>query len=339
MQRFSNQTLFVFFTALTLLLIYLLTPILTPFLLGALIAYLADPLVRRLEKWGLPHLLSVILVFMLLICIFLSFILILTPLIQNQISTLIEETPNILSWMQETMIPWLKTKINIATLKTTLSSALPKADSIFNTLLQSSFTIIDWLINLVLTPIVTFYLLRDWDSLCHGIANLLPKSNKKVIVDLAHECDQVLSAFFRGQLLVMIALCFIYGIGLTLIGLQVGPIIGVLGGLLSIVPFLGSVFVVVASSITALVQFHTWQPLLWVFAVYLVGQITESYVLTPHFVGSRIGLHPVAVIFSVMAGGALFGFFGILVALPAAALIKVLLRFIHQRYRLAYKTN
>ena len=335
MQRISNQTLFVFFIALSILLVYLLSPILTPFLLGTLIAYLTHPLVKHFEKWGLSHLVSVILTFLILICLFLSFILMLVPIIQNQIRALIDELPVIITWTQDTMIPWLKETVNIATLKSTVTAALPKAESVFNTVLQSGYTIIDWLVTLVLTPIVTFYLLRDWDNLCLQLKKLFPKSSKNTIVKLAHECDQVLSAFFRGQLLVMLALCLIYSVGLTLIGLKVGLMLGVIGGMLSIVPFLGSIFVVVASSITALVQFHTWQPLLWVFAVYLIGQVTESYVLTPHLVGARIGLHPVAVIFSVMAGGALFGFFGVLIALPAAALIKVLLRFIHRRYYVA----
>jgi predicted PurR-regulated permease PerM len=151
-----------------------------------------------------------------------------------------------------------------------------------------------------------------------------------------HECDEVLSAFFRGQLLVMLSVFIIYGFGLTLVGLKVGFIIGLIGGLFSIVPYLGSIFVVTSSTLYALVQFGTLSSLLGVWSVYLIGQTLESWVLTPYFVGHRIGLHPVVIIFAIMAGGALFGFFGILVALPAAALIKVLLRFFKQQYHASH---
>ena len=132
----------------------------------------------------------------------------------------------------------------------------------------------------------------------------------------------------------MISLGLIYGIGLTLIGLKIGIVIGLLGGLLSIVPYLGSFFVLLTASVTALVQFGYWQILFWVLGVFIIGQILESYILTPWFVGERIGLHPVVVIFSIMAFGSLFGFFGILAALPAAALMKVFLIFIQDRYDL-----
>lgn len=121
----------------------------------------------------------------------------------------------------------------------------------------------------------------------------------------------------------MVSLCFIYGIGLSMTGLKVGLMIGIIGGLLSIIPYLGSLFVLIASTVTGLVQFHDWHNLGWIWAVFLVGQGIEGYILTPYFVGERMGLHPVVVIFAILAGGALFGFFGVLLALPVAAIIKV----------------
>ncbi|RDI45157.1 AI-2E family transporter [Aquicella lusitana] len=328
----SNQAFYIFITALLILVVYLLAPILSPFLLGALLAYLTDPLVKRLEKYGVPHLASVVIIFGLLILAILLMILMLTPLIQQQINEFIAALPQIMNWVETTLMPIARQLVYTGSFKATLSSSLPKAGWIFDTVIKSGFTLVEWAVNIVLTPIVTFYLLRDWDLVRQNIKETLPKQIRPTIVTLAAECDEVLGAFFRGQLLVMLSLCFIYGIGLTLIGLQVGLIIGIVGGLLSIVPYLGSFFVVITASIAALVQYGDWHAVLWVLAVFAVGQTIESYFLTPYLVGERIGLHPVAVIFSVMAGGTLFDFFGVLVALPAAALIKVLFRFIRHQY-------
>lgn len=328
----SNQTIKILIAGLVLVLIYYLSPILTPFLLGAIIAYLANPLVKRLEKYRIPHLLSVILIFIFVICAFLLVILMVYPLIQKQILAFIEVLPQIINYLESSVIPWLKEFIDYETLKTTVTTSVSKAGWIFQTLVISGYTLIEWVINLVLTPVVMFYLLRDWDKLIDGIYSLLPRSIRPTVVDLTKQCDEVLGAFFRGQLLVMLALSAIYGVGLTLIGLKVGLVIGIVGGILSIVPYLGSIFVLVTASITALVQFGDWHIVLWVLAVYLIGQGIEGYVLAPYLIGERIGLHPVAVIFAVMAGGTLFGFFGVLLALPVAAIIMVLLRHLKKQY-------
>ncbi len=333
MKMITNQAVFIFFTALFIGLLYCLSSILTPFLLGALFAYLANPLVKHLEKWRVPHLLSVILVFVFLFFVFVLILLMLFPIIQKQLVALIEVIPQILSWIQETIIPRFKEFVDLNTLKDNLSASVAKTGTVLTTVLHSGVTVIEWAVNIVLTPIVTFYLLRDWDKILQSARNLLPRSIKPTVVKLTQESNEVLSAFFRGQLLVMLALGLIYGIGLTLIGLKVGLMIGLLGGLLSIVPYLGSIFVVVMASITSGIEFGTWQSLLWVLLVFMIGQTIESYILTPYLVGERIGLHPVAVIFSVMAGGALFGFFGVLVALPTAAVIMVLLRFLRKQYQ------
>jgi predicted PurR-regulated permease PerM len=336
MPQVSNQTITIILIAFSIYILYLLAPILTPFLLGALLAYLANPLVKRLDKRHVPHLLSVILVFIFLFCIFLAFIFMLIPLIQQQIDALSNSVPQVADWLQEKVIPWMKEYVDVnalkSTLKSTLSANVYKSAWLFGTVIKSGYALISMIVNIVLTPVVTFYLLRDWDFILTKLSHSLPKSIKPTVLKLAKECDDVLSAFFRGQLLVMLALSLIYSIGLTLIGLKVGFIIGLIGGLLSIVPYLGSIFILVAASLAALVQFGTWQLLLWVVAVFVIGQILEGYVLVPYLVGERIGLHPVAVIFAVMAGGTLFGFFGVLVALPVAAVIVVLLRFVKKQY-------
>ncbi len=323
MQQISNQAILIFFIALGILLVYLLAPILTPFLLGALLAYLCDPLVKRLEKKGIPHLLSVVIVFSLLITVVLLIVLTLIPLVRTQIVMLIDVVPQIVVWIQDNIMPWLREMMNPATIKTAMSSALTKADTVVTTVVASGYMVAEWIVNLILTPVVTFYLLRDWDKVCLNCASIWPKFARPTLDYLIKQSDEVLSAFFRGQLLVMTSLCIIYGIGLTMTGLKVGLMIGLIGGLLSIVPYLGSFFVVIASTITGLVQFHDWHNLLWIWLVFLIGQAIESYILTPYLVGERIGLHPVVVIFAILAGGALFGFFGVLLALPVAAVLKV----------------
>jgi len=343
MQNITNKTFILFAIIIFVGLIYLLAPILTPFVVGALLAYLADPCVAKLRSWHVPNLLSVIFVFFLVFLILFLMILLLIPLIEKQIALLATAIPDIVAWIQNTLLPWLSTRwgveelLNIDTLKSTLALAVPKAGSlaaaVLKTMVHSGYTLILWLVNLILIPVVTFYLLRDWAALRTGCRNLLPRSIEPTVVKLTRECNEVLSAFFRGQLLVMLGLGCIYSVGLSLIGLQIGIMIGLIAGLASIVPYLGFVIGISAASIAALVQFGTWHALPWVLLVFVIGQCAESMVLTPYLIGNRIGLHPVAVIFAVLAGGTLFGFFGVLLALPVASVIMVWIRFLNKHYR------
>jgi predicted PurR-regulated permease PerM len=332
MFKITHQGIFIFVTVLTFYLLYKLAPILTPFILGTLLAYLTNPLVKKLVRLNISHRLSVVLVLLLFLLVFFLLILMLTPIFQKQIELLIDIMPQIITWVENTMLPWINQPTNMTAIKSTLSNSLPKIGWILNTMMNSGFFIIELIMNLVLTPIVFFYLLRDWDSIFNHLKVLLPKSNRAMVIKLAKECDEVLSAFFRGQFLVMLSLMIIYSLGLTIAGLNVGLTIGVFGGLLSIVPYLGSTFVIVSALVTALVQFGTWNAIIAVVVVFAIGQILEGYVLVPYLVGRRIGFHPVAVIFSILAGGTLFGFFGVLAALPVAAVIKVLLQFIREKH-------
>jgi len=200
---------------------------------------------------------------------------------------------------------------------------------------RSSIGVVMWLSNLVLIPVVGFYLLRDWDRMVAYIDRQLPRSVEPTVAHLAREADSVLGAFVRGQLLVMLVLGVFYGAGLGLVGLSVGPLIGMVAGLLSFVPYLGFIIGFAAAIIAVLVQYGDWTHLLLVCAVFAIGQMLEGYVLVPRLVGGKIGLHPVAVMFAVLAGGYLFGFLGVLLALPAASVILVLLRYLMQRYRLS----
>jgi len=190
-----------------------------------------------------------------------------------------------------------------------------------------------WLANIVLIPVITFYLMRDWDHLVSYIHDLLPRSIEGKVSLMAKESDEVLGAFLRGQMLVMLALGVIYSIGLRLVGVEFSLLIGLFAGLLSFIPYMGLIVGVIIASVAVLFQTHDMTNLLWVFLVFGVAQMIEGMLLTPILVGDRIGLHPVAVIFAVLAGGQLFGFFGILLALPVFAVLAVLLRHGHVRYK------
>lgn len=343
MQSGWNKFYIVLLLLITAGLLHLLSPILTPFFVAALLAYLADPLVTQLTRLRIPRTLSVVIVFLLLFNVIILIILLLIPMIQKQIVLLIDAIPDAVVRIQTTIVPWLNThfgfneSLDVETLKQTLAENWSKAGGLatwaWKTALHSGTALLHWIMALVLVPVVTFYLLRDWHQVVQGLRNLLPRRIEKTVVKLVEECNSVLSAFFRGQFLVMLSLGLIYGTGLTLIGLQVGLMIGLIAGLASIVPYLGFIVGFSIASVSAYMQFGTFNAIFPVFLVFLVGQVMEGSVLTPIFVGKRIGLHPVAVIFAVLTGASLFGFMGVLLALPVAAVIMVLLRFLNQRYR------
>ncbi len=326
----------------TLVLLYLLAPILTPFMVAAVLAYMGDPLVDRLEAWKLSRTWAVVVVFLGLSLVALILLLILVPMLYRQVGLLVEKIPAFIDWLQHVALPWLgarlgmDTTLDLAELKASLQGNWQQAGSVMSTVLatvsRSGLALAGWLANLVLVPVVTFYLLRDWDILVARIRDLLPRRMEPVVSKLAKESDEVLGAFFRGQLLVMLALAAVYAIGLKLVGLELALLIGLLAGLVSFVPYLGFIVGIVAAAIAALMQFQDPTMLAWVALVFGIGQALEGMVLTPLLVGDRIGLHPVAVIFAVLAGGQLFGFLGVLLALPVGAVIVVLLRHVHDEY-------
>ncbi|MGE0372437.1 MAG: AI-2E family transporter [Gammaproteobacteria bacterium] len=325
------------------LLVYLLAPILTPFLLAALLAYLGNPLVGRLTARRLPRLAAVLLVFLLIFGALLLAPVVLFPLLERQVSVFIERWPDYVDALQTRVVPWLRDSLGIAAqpfdlsqLKQALLDQWQQAGGIAAravvAVTQSGLAIVQWLLNLFLIPVVTFYLLRDWDSLMLRLRGLLPRRIEPTVTLLARECDEVLATFLRGQLWVMLVLGLIYSVGLWLVGLDLAFLIGMGAGLVSFVPYLGPIVGFLAGGIAAAAQFHDLLHPLLVIGVFAVGQMLEGMVLTPWLVGDRVGLHPVAVIFAVMAGGQLFGFVGVLIALPAAAVIAVLLRYLHRRY-------
>jgi predicted PurR-regulated permease PerM len=324
-------------------LLYLLAPVLTPFLLGALLAYLGDPIADRLEQKKLSRTFSVVVVFAVMCVVGLLLLLILIPLLQEQLTSLLSRLPLIVPWLQDTALPWLSSTLNIETssidlavLKQTLAANWQDLGNILGLLLgkvtHSGQLIFAWLAYLILVPVVSFYLLRDWDVLVASIQQLIPRQYEPVITKLTRECDNVLAEFLRGQLMLMLALGVIYSVGLWLVGLEFALLVGMMAGLVSFVPYLGSIVGIVVAGVLAFMQFHDIIHLLYIGVVFGVGQTIEGMLLSPILVGDRIGLHPVAVIFAVMAGGQLFGFFGVLLALPAAAIFVVLLRHARQKY-------
>ncbi|MDG6348193.1 AI-2E family transporter [Luteimonas sp. 8-5] len=325
-------------------LLWLLSPILAPFVLAALLGWLGDPLVDRIQSRGVPRNGAVIVVFSAMAAVTLLGLLLLLPLLQRQLVTLFSSLPNYRDWLVGVALPWLESRTGLelvewldpARLFTLVREHWEQAGGAASTVLgyvsRSGFALLGWVANLVLLPVLTFFFLRDWDIFIERLAALVPRDHAATVSRLARESSAVLGGFMRGQLLVMLILGVLYGIGLFAVGLDLGILIGVVGGLLTFVPYLGPTTVIVLGGIASMVQFGDWTHLLGVVAVWGIGQVIESYWLTPKLVGDRIGLHPMAVIFAVFAGGVLFGFLGLFLALPVAAVANVLLRYAHERY-------
>jgi predicted PurR-regulated permease PerM len=296
-----------------------------------------------IRRWKLGRTLAVVLVFLIMTTVFVVLLLIIVPLLTEQVRLLVNRFPDYVEWLSGAAWPWIAGQLGLdaSVLDTARIAEMMKA--YWKELSSAAFTVIEtlgrggqavlhWVTNLVLIPVVTFYLMRDWDLLIQGIHDLLPRKIVDDVSRLAQEIDEVLGAFVRGQLIVMLALGLIYTTGLWLIGIDLAFLIGMGAGLLSIVPYLGSIVGLAFAAGAALFQFHDLLHLLLVLAVFSGGQMAEGMLLTPKLVGDRIGLDPVAVIFAVLAGGQLFGFLGILLALPAAAALNVMVRHARERY-------
>ncbi|TDK27428.1 AI-2E family transporter [Luteimonas aestuarii] len=336
--------------------VYLLGPVLTPFVLAALLGWLGDPLVDRLEKRGRSRAVAVTLVFLLMALLLALVLVILVPMVQRQVTTLVAEWPTyqayMAEWFQANAAPWIERITSMVGMEADSFSlqrllelarehwqaaggmATTTAGYLFGYLGRSGMALVIIAVNVVLVPILTFYFLRDWDKLVARVAALVPRDHLATVSRLARESSESLGGFLRGQILVMAAQGAIYAVGMSLVGLRLGLLIGIIAGLISFVPYLGATVGILLALVAAIVQEggFNWTLLLMVSAVFTIGQLVESYVLTPRLVGDKIGLHPVAVIFAVMAGGQLFGFLGMLLALPVAAVANVMLRYANERY-------
>ncbi len=322
-------------------LVYLLAPVLTPFVASALLAYLGDPLADRLQRMKLPRTLAVVAVFVLTFLMLGLLVLLVGPLIRSQVSALLEALPDIARQVEQVWLPNIVDFLDIeigedvgigAFLARYSDMAGTWGTKVLVSVSKSGGALAAAVLSLFLVPILTFYMLRDWDVIVSHLGTLVPTSQRETVFRLARETDEVLSAFLRGQLLVMLALAIIYSIGLSIVGLKFAIAIGVVAGLVSFVPYLGFVFGIVLATMTVVLEPNPLWQFAGVVATFAIAQAIEGSILTPKLVGDRIGLHPVIVIFAVAAGGQLFGFFGILLALPVAAVLSVLVRFAFHRY-------
>ena len=332
--------------ALILWVLYLLKPVVVPFVAAFLIAYLFSPLVDVLHRIGLARWLSISIVFIGIGVVVTLVMWYLVPLVWQQLMYARDSIPAGIHWINYTFLPWLSDSFNLVPMEIDtdqISSVVMdyvqtnySADSIQAMLLklaQSGLNFIQIGGTIVLIPIIAFYFLLDWDRMLDSLRRLIPRPYEKTTLNIVSECHSVLGAFVKGQFLVMVLLGVVYAVGLQLIGLEIGLIIGMIAGLCSIIPYLGFAVGIIAAVIATFFQFGIdWWQLVLVGIVFMVGQAVEGYILQPFLLGDKIGLSPVAVVFAVLAGAQLAGFLGMLIALPVAAVIVVLLRHIREYY-------
>ena len=324
------------------LLFYVLGPILTPFMFAAILAYLCDPLVDRFERRHIPRTPATITVLLLLIGLFVLLMLIMVPLFQKEAALLTERLPGYVTALNEKLIPWLNAKLglkldlDLVHFKQNISDYVQGSDGlagkVFASLKIGGMALVGFFVNMLLVPVVLFYLLRDWDLLVEKIDHLIPRRWHDRVTTIAREIDAVLSEFLRGQVSVMLLMSLFYVVGLWFAGLEFALPIGIITGTLVFVPYVGMITGLLLASLAALMQFQSLPGMIWVWVVFAAGQLLEGMVVTPWLVGDRIGLHPVAVIFALLAFGQIFGFFGVLLALPVSAALLVALRHLRQNY-------
>jgi len=331
------------FLLLVIVVLGLVQSILLPFATGFVIAYVLAPIVAHLDRRGVPRSLGSLLVLILFLVGFAGILVVLVPLIQGQIVELITRVPSLVRALQDQLgklILLLQEHLpaeDVTKLRDMVGSKLGEAVTWIAGLVQgmitSSFAILNIVSLVVVTPIVTFFLLRDWDAMVAQVDSYLPRQSLETVRSQARIVSDTLVGFIHGQALVCLILAVYYGIALTAAGLQSGLALGLLIGVLAIIPILGSATGFTLALGLAALQYGSWTAILVVIGIFAFGQLVEGNLLTPKLVGDRIHLHPVWVIFALFAGGTLYGFVGVLLAVPAAAVIGVLIRFALSRYR------
>ena len=331
--------------ALAVLALRALGAVLAPFVVAAVLAYALTPLVDRLDAMGngrMPRLLAVILVELFLLLALLSLVLLIVPVLVKELPLMREQLPLLFDRLHTTLSPWLaqfglKISLDLASLREQLVEYIGTAQGFaFGSVWSSvklggnvALTVVGYL---VLIPVALFYLLMDWKQVVARVLELVPPRARPSVDSFTTEADQVLGQYLRGQLLVMVAMALFYSIGLALFGLDLAVPIGVFTGLAMFVPYVGFGIGMVLALVAGFLEFATLKAVVMVGVVYGTGQLLEGFYLTPRFVGERIGLHPLAVIFALLAFGQLFGFVGVLVALPASAVLLVAIRRMRSGY-------
>ncbi|AXQ21876.1 AI-2E family transporter [Acinetobacter wuhouensis] len=332
--------------ALVLWVLYLLKPVVIPFVAAFLVAYLFSPVVDRLSKI-LPRWLSITVVFLGIGVVLTWAMWFVVPLVWKQLIYARDSIPAGIHWINSTFLPWVSNNFNVERMELDtdqISKVVMEyiqtnysADSIQTMALkiaQSGLSFLSIGGTIVLIPVIAFYFLLDWNRMLEGMREFIPQKYKASTLKIVAECHSVLGAFVKGQFLVMVLLGIVYAVGLQLVGLEVGLIIGMVAGLCSIIPYLGFGVGIIAAIIACFFQFGMDpKHLLMVLAVFGVGQLIEGYILQPFLLGDKIGLSPVAVVFAVLAGAQLGGFVGMLIALPVAAVIVVLLKHLKDLYQ------
>jgi predicted PurR-regulated permease PerM len=324
-------------------LLYLLDPVLTPFLAAAILAYICQPLVARSSKWRfMSRSAATLLVMALLFGVLVTLLLIMLPLLRYEAGVLLAKLPELLDGVRQRLLPLLEQYFGVtaqwdaATFKELLSEHWQNAGKVSAGVLPwlsgSGSTLVALLMNLLLIPLVMFYLLRDWPQLLARVDAAIPRRWHGKTVEIAGEVDAVLAEFLRGQLSVMVLMSVFYAAALMLTGMQFALPIGIVSGMLVFVPYLGAIIGLVLATLVALTHFDSFAGVLLVWGIFAAGQLLEGMVVTPKLVGDRIGLHPLGVIFALLAFGQLFGFFGVLLALPVSAMLLVGLRHLESRY-------
>ena len=323
-------------------LLYLLGPILTPFVAAAILAYICNPLVRRLCAWRLSRTLAALLVMGGLLLLTGLLLLIILPLLEKQLGLFVMRVPDWIEAMRIRLLPHLQQWFGVSmewdsqTIKELVVQYWQGTDGVAGRLLSwlgiGGGAIIGVLVNMVLIPLAMFYFLRDWDAILDRLDEVIPRQWHAKVREIAGDVDRVLAEFLRGQLSVMLLMSAYYVVALWLVGLEFALPIGIIAGLLVFVPYLGMILGLVLATLAAAMQFTAFGSVALVWVMFGLGQFIEGFVVTPWLVGDRIGLHPLAVIFALLAFGQLFGFFGLLLALPLAAMVLVMLRHLRNQY-------
>ena len=327
--------------AVGLVLLWVLQPVLLPFVASAAIAYVFDPAVRRLERWGMKRAVATTLVICLFFLLLGGTIALLAPILQRQLTGLIQRLIELAQELLVYIRPYLEEAAGQAGMPQVkelggagdiAGKIIGWAGGLLAGLWSGGLALVNLMSLVFITPIVAWYLLRDWPRIIAYVDALLPVDHAETIRAQLRLIDQRLAGFLRGQALVCLLLGIFYAVSLTLTGLKYSLILGLLSGVLTFIPYVGATVGLVAGLAVAFFQFDDWTRIAIVAGVFLLGQVLEGNVFTPKLVGDRVGLHPVWLIFALLAGGALFGFFGMLLAVPVAAAAGVLLRFSLDRY-------
>lgn len=330
--------------------LYLLKTVTIPILIAVILAYLLDPLIDRLETYKIDRSTAILLLTFITVFFLLIAALIILPAIEGEIKTAVNKLPAYIEVLQKEALPKIEhiiskvlpgKPLDLSSIIAEGESALSKAPidlwksllSGMTSTLKGTLSLIISLIGAMIIPLYLFYILKDFDSFKEKIMSIIPPRNRANVLEKARETDEVLSAFIRGQMMVCLILAILYATGLVVIGIDLAILIGLLSGALFIIPYLGTLIGLLLASTIAYLQFHDINHLLYVAALYGAVQILEGFIITPKIVGEKVGLHPLAVILSVIIAGELFGFLGILLAVPAAAVLKIFASSAEEQYR------